>query len=259
MTKYPMRSKEFISELFSPDKAINLTWGDPYHAETWLPQHKKLRVTFTDVGHGLFAIEFSVGDQFELTGEGNVSVIFATVIEAIKQFVNKNTGIKGLYFTADEQSRARMYDTLAKRVARQVGWHVVPYDEMVKNKKYQTPMSYGDFLFVIEPGQDKHQDAQKPQHSEFMPIWYVYSVEDKTAPVIKIKAKKSIDAEYYVTKTVPEYKTLDRMGIGAGKAPPGWGDITDMGTVKYPPKPAPRVLNPLEKRLKDKFDSETNS
>lgn len=253
-----MRAQEFLSELFDPNKALPYKWEHAHRARAALPDGRALIVNFLPQENKMFAIEFSVGDDFEMTGGGEVSTIFATVIAVVKQFIQfESRHLTALYFTAEEQSRAKMYDTLAKRVAKQVGWHVIPYDEMVQDEKYKTPLSFGDFLFALEPGTapEHRQAAQKPQHGEFMPIWYVYSVEDKTAPVIKIKAKKSIDAEYYVRKTVPEYKTLDRMGIGTGKAPPGWGDITDMGTVKYPPKPTPRVMNPLEKALYDKLNA----
>jgi hypothetical protein len=177
------------------------------------------------------------------------------VISAVGEFVKSHPNVSIITFTADEQSRAKMYDTLAKRVSRQLGWHVIPYDEMAQDPKMQTVMSYGDFVFAIERGTapEHRQAAQKPQHGEFLPIFYVYSVEDPSAPAIKIKARNANEAEYYVRRNVPEYKNLEPMGIMASKQPRP--DARDMGTApKPPPKPQPRQMNPLEKELHNKLN-----
>ena len=234
-----MKAHEILTELFDPKKALPLKWTDLTQARAQLPDGRYLIINFRPVdpknpdwGNQPWSIEFSVGDDFEMTGGGAVSTIFATVIEAVKYFV-RGVSPKSLYFTAEEQSRAKMYDTLSKRVSKQLGWHVVPYDEMVADEKYKTPLSYGDFLFAIEPGQaPKHRtDAQKPQHGEFMPVFYVVSLEEPTLPAYKIKAKKGLDAERWVMNTVPEYKDLDAFGVIARRVPPTDRKIIDKGVI----------------------------
>lgn len=252
-----MRAKEFILELFHPSKAAPYHWVTAKQAIAQMSDGEELVVNFIDHPDDVFAIEFSVGRDFEMTGKGNVSEIFSTVIEVVKQFIKRQRMDEfggALYFTAEEPSRAKMYDTLAKRVAKQVGWHVVPYEEMAADPRMQTAMSYGDFVFVLEPGSapEHRQSAQQPQHKEFLPIFYVYSKEDESLPILKIRAKRSSEAEEYVIKHVPEYKGAHPMGVFAGKTPMPFEK--DLGTVpKPPPKSPERVPTELEKKLRDKI------
>jgi hypothetical protein len=262
-----MKAYEILSELFSPDKALPIKWPNLTHARAQLPDGRVLLVNFrpndpesSDWTNQPWGIEFSVGDDFELTGGGEVSTIFSTVIEAIKYFMKAFHNIPALYFTAEEQSRAKMYDTLAKRVSKQLGWHVVPYNDMVNDPKYKTPLSYGDFLFAIEPGPapEHRQAAQKPQHGEFMPVFYVVSLEEPTLPAYKVKAKKGLDAERWIMKTVPEYKDLDAFGVIARRVPPTDRQIIDKGTLPENPKPIPQDPNSLGAKLRAKLDTPQN-
>jgi hypothetical protein len=263
-----MRATEFIAELFDSNKAVPHKWTSLTQAKAQLPDGRFLTVNFrpvdpknSDYSNQPWSIEFSVNDEFEITGGGGVNTIFATVIEVIKHFAEAFHNIPALYFTAEERSRARMYDTLAKRVAQQIGWHVVPYDEMMQDPKYQTPLSYGDFMFAIEPGTapEHRQDAQRPQHGEFLPIYYVHSAENKELPAIKLKAKAAHKAEEWVIKNVPEYKNEHPMAVMAYKKIPQNVKIIDMGTVTEPKKPEPQDPNSLGAKLRAKLDSQSNT
>ena len=230
-----------IIELFDPEKASDLDWDYSTPGVTYASGNVNIGgndigidITFSEQDEGIVNIEFAVGGRFGLTGKGGASQVFATVIEAVKQFVEENPKVTTITFTAEEQSRAKMYDTVAKRVSKQLGWHVVPYDEMVQDPRMQTAMSYGAFLFAIERGQaPKHrQAAQKPQHGEFKPIFYVYAYENPELPAIKISAKTSTEAEAWVIKNVSGYDKEHPMSIFAVKAPPkDRPNIKDMGTI----------------------------
>jgi hypothetical protein len=257
-----MRSKEFISELFHPENASFLDWekgnGVTYaHGDVDINgKNVAIDITFTDMGAGIVNIEFMVGGSFELTGQGGASKVFATVIEAVREFTLKHPRVKSITFTAEEKSRARMYDTIAKRVSHKLGWHVVPYEDMLSDPKYATLRSYGAFSFAIERGgaPAHRQAAQKPQHSKFLIVYYVYSFEFTELPAIKIIAKDGNVAEMWVRRNVPEYKNADPMGIFASKTPPEGRKIVDMGTVPpEPPKPPERVPTPLETALRAKL------
>lgn len=251
-----MRAKEFLSELFNPNKAVDVIWANAHKAVAVVSDTQDLSVNFISHGNNTYAIEFNINNEYAMTGEGNVSVIFATVIEAVKQFLQKEKTAKAIFFTAEEKSRAKMYDTLAKRVAKQVGWHVVPYEDMVADPKFKTPLSYGDYLFALEPGAapEQRQAAQRPQHGEFMTIWHVVNMEDPKWPAIRIKAKNGDIAEQWVMKNVPEYKDVDPFAVFARKSVPADRKIIDMGTVPAPvPKQPERVPTPLEQKLRDKL------
>ena len=257
-----MRAKEFLSELFHPENAAPLEWhkspGVTYATgQVKIGGHDvTIDITFHDMGEGIINIEFMVGGQFELTGRGGASQVFATVIEAVREFVLTNRKVKTITFTAEEKSRARMYDSVAKRVSHKLGWHVVPHDEVMTDPKYATLRSYGAFSFAIEKGGAPvhRQAAQKPQHSKFLITYYVYSFELTELPAIKVIAKDGNVAEMFVRRNVPEYKNADPMGIFASKTPPEGRTVVDMGEVPpEPPKPAPRVPTPLEQALRDKL------
>lgn len=253
-----------IFELFEPKNAQPLEWdkspGVTYAAGMVPVGNKEVNIdiTFADMDNGIVNIEFMVGGSFEVTGKGGVGPVFATVIEAVKQFVAEHPKVTSITFTADEQSRAKSYDTISKRVAKKLGWHVVPYDDMNADPKYATLRSYGAFAFAIERGEapEHRQAAQKPQHGEFEPVFYVYAYENPELPTIKIKAKKSMSAENWVIQNIPGYDKEHPMSIFAVKSPPADRKIIDKGSVPPPMKqPAPRQLNSIEKALHDKLNA----
>ena len=227
-----MRATEFLSELFSPKHAGHVDWPTDDMASSTI-NGKRLIINFRE-SEGMVQLEFNVDDEFQMTGRGDANAIFATVIEAVKEYVSNWRGVHTFVFTADERSRARMYDTIAKRVAQQLGWHVVPYDDMAIDPKYQTVLSYGDFTFAIEKGKapEHRAHAQKPQHSDFMPVFHVISMEHPELFAVKIKAKNGNEAEQWVMNNVPEYKDEDSFGVFARKTIPTDRQIVDKGVVK---------------------------
>lgn len=231
-----MRVREIITELFDPKLAIDLEWSegddyiaargyvtvtdpDGYGGEYGNDLEVELEVTFDDYPHPQrkeYEVQFKVGDSHAITGGGNAKVIFASVIQACKDFIEIYKPDR-LFFTADEQSRARMYDTITKRVAKEVGWHVMPFDEIQKDPLYRNKSSNG-FVFVTAKGSapSKWSSDQRPQHGSFMPIWYVYSMDDsKDTIALKVRAKHREDAIQHAIKIEPSFKDVDPMAIWA--------------------------------------------
>ena len=251
---------ESLNELFDPKQAMPLQWEVESNVVYAYGQVKTnhgdavIDLTFAEMDKGVWNIEFMVGGKFDVTGGGGANQVFATVIAGVKKFLTKVQGVHTITFTAEEKSRARVYDTLAKRVARDIGWHVVPFEDMQNDPKYGLVRSHGSFAFAIEKGAapEHRQAAQKPQHAHWITPYYVYSRDDETLPVIKVKARTSMEAERHVLNTVPEWKGAEIMGVFVTKEP-----ITgarDIGSAPPPqPKPAPRVLTPLEQQLRDKL------
>jgi hypothetical protein len=118
----------------------------------------------------------------------------------------------------------------------------------------------GEFTFAIQKGQAPahRQAAQKPQHGEFIPVFYVYSIELTDVPAIKITAKDGDVAEMWVRRNVPEYKNADPMGIFASKTPPKGRKVVDMGSVPAPKKPEAQDPNSLGAQLRAKLDAPQN-
>ena len=162
-----------------------------------------------------------------------------------------------LFFTAKEQSRARMYDTITKRVAKQVGWHVIPFDEIQKDPLYRNRSDNG-FVFVIQKGQapEKWSSSQQPQHGSFMPIFYVYNVDKDTPTVaVKVRAPNRETAITHAMKIEPSFKDLDLMQIHALNSLPK-REVTavkDGGTAEDPRKVGENFAD--GKNPQDKGDS----
>jgi len=249
-----MRAKEIITELFDPKLAVDLEWAegsdyvaargyvtvtnpDGYGGEYGNEEEVELEIEFGEYPHPQrkeYEVQFKVGESFAITGGGNTSVIFATVIQACKDFVEMYKPDR-LFFTADEQSRARMYDTITKRVAKQVGWHVLPFDEIQKDPLYRHKSGNG-FMFVIAKGEapEKFQSSQKPQHGSFMPIWFVYNLDKDTPTVaVKVRAPDRVAAVAHARKIEPSFKDLDSMQIHALSSLPKREvtDVIDGGTA----------------------------
>ena len=260
-----MRATEFLPELFDPKLAMPLQWevspGTVYAYGQVRTKHGdvSIDITFAEMDKGVWNIEFMVGGSFELTGGGGSSQVFATVIAGVKKFLTKVKNVNAITFTAEEKSRAKAYDTIAKRVARDIDWHVVPFEDMQVDPKYAEVRSYGAYAFAIEKGQapEHRQAAQKPQHGHWITPYYVYSFEFPELPAIKIIAKDGNVAEMFVRRNVPEYKDADPMGVYASKHPPEGRKVIDMGEAPpEPPKPPERVPTPLEQKLRDKLGAD---
>lgn len=235
-----MRAYEILTELFNTDP-LELEWdgyGEEQEAKAVLParpgeRSDVLRIKFTEVDDGVAEVFFSLNDDFDLTGRGNVSVIFATVINAIRDYVQDMEQIETIIFTAKEPSRARMYDTLSKRIAAKFGWHVVPYDEM--QKRYIDYLDALDFNFVIAkgPAPKQYKDVNKPQHGEFKPILYVYHVEDPNLPSIKLHAKSDEEAWQWVVNNISKIQgyqdqEIDTKMLRATTIKPGLRKVIDL-------------------------------
>jgi len=244
-----MRFREIIKELLDPKLAVDLEWaeGSDYIAArgyvTVTDQYgnkedEELEVEFGEFPHRNrkeYEVQFKVGDSYDITGGGNANVIFATVRQACKDFVEMYNPDR-LFFTAKEQSRARMYDTITKRVAKEVGWHVIPFDEMQKDPLYRNRSDNG-FVFVIQKGAapEKWSSAQKPQHGSFMPIWFVYNVDKDTPTVaVKVRAPNRETATQHAMKIEPSFKDLDLMQVHALNSLPRREvtDVIDGGTAQ---------------------------
>lgn len=257
-----MRAVEFLLELFDPKLAMPLQWevnAGVVYAYGQVKTNKGdvvIDITFAQMDKDVWNIEFMVGGSHEVTGGGGANQVFATVIASVNQFLKKVPTAHTITFTAEEKSRARAYDTIAKRVAKNLGWHVVPHDDLVQDPKYGLLRSYGAFAFAIEKGAapEHRAAAQKPQHAKWITTYYVYSFELPDLPAIKVRAKNGDVAEMFVRRNVPEYKNADPMGIYASKEPPEVRKIVDMGQVPdEPPKEPARVPTPLEQKLRDKL------
>ena len=86
--------------------------------------------------YSLVDVEFSIQDEFGVTGRGDAGAIFATVYSAIKDYIAKNQP-DFITFSADEPSRKKLYGRMVTRMPGYQSIQSDPYDIPV-----QLPMHF---------------------------------------------------------------------------------------------------------------------
>ena len=108
-------------------------YGD-YDALVNLPDGTNLSIMFNHEGDDEWQVEFHRNNSQELTGEGDAQRIFATVLNAIQEFIKKQhpwriifSASKDIQPGQSSQSRAKLYDRLVARYA--AAWGYDTYNE----------------------------------------------------------------------------------------------------------------------------------
>lgn len=131
-----MRSTEFITEAFN--QPYPLTWNKSEHGDydalARLPDGTNLSILFNNEGNEEWQVEFYRNNSLEVTGEGDAQRIFATVLTAIQQFIQKEHPWRVIFSASKlvlrgqkKNSRAKLYNSLVARYAR--AWGYEEYDE----------------------------------------------------------------------------------------------------------------------------------
>ena len=130
-----MRAREFVTEAFDRPYAMNWEHGDESHdALVRLPDGGTLSIMFSlehpyDSDAEEWHVEFWRNNSQEITGEGDQQRIFATVLEAIREFVAIEHP-EHIRFSANKdvepgqkaQTRTNLYNRLVQRYASSLGY-----------------------------------------------------------------------------------------------------------------------------------------
>jgi hypothetical protein len=125
-----------VTEAF--DQPYPLTWekseaDESVDALARLPDGSNLSIMFNqdldDEGQGIYSVEFWRDNSQEVSGAGDSHRVFATVLAAIAQFIEKRKP-EQLYFSANKDvepgqksgSRSNLYTTLVRRYANALGY-----------------------------------------------------------------------------------------------------------------------------------------
>lgn len=120
-----MKANEIITELLDPETAFPIKWDKQFagqgefHAFAQDADGREIGISFTPVGDTGNATEvvFTRGGTHEMTGKGDAARVMATVIKAIKIFVEKYKP-QYLVFTAKSTGgRASAYTAMIRRAA----------------------------------------------------------------------------------------------------------------------------------------------
>ena len=93
--------------------------------------------------YSLVDVEFSVQDEFGVTGQGDAGAIFATVHSAINDYVATHNP-DFITFNAKEPSRQKLYSRMVGRLPGYQQVQVDPYSIPV-----QLPMGFDDTSFML--------------------------------------------------------------------------------------------------------------
>lgn len=134
-----------INELFN--KEYPITWNrDRAHFKTSNGRPGVVAFDADEPAAGdysLVDVEFSVQDEFGVTGQGDASAIFATVYSAIKDYIASRQP-DFITFSADEPSRRKLYSRMVGRLPGYSQIQVDPHSIPV-----QLPMNFDDDSFIL--------------------------------------------------------------------------------------------------------------
>lgn len=121
--------EESLNELYDPETSFPLKWFNDFGpkervARAFDRKNRYIDIMFTPVGDGTVdavEISFSRNDDFGMTGEGDANRVFATVLEAIREYL-RGYQPKILLFGSKGESRTKLYKSLINRFAKTVGY-----------------------------------------------------------------------------------------------------------------------------------------
>lgn len=125
-----LTGKQGVAE--SLDQPYRIKWersmhGD-YDALAALDDGTYLSIMFNNQSKNNWMVEFYRNNRQEVTGEGDAQRVFATVLTAIAQFIEKKKPVS-LFFSAVKEddpkgSREKLYDRLVQRYAGSLGYTI---------------------------------------------------------------------------------------------------------------------------------------
>ena len=157
-----MRISEIIIESFDnsyPVKVIQSPDSDDYEAVAKLPDGTSMEIMFSEYG-GVWDMEFHRGGTTAQTGEGDAFRVFATMIEAVKQFIQMEKPYMVSFSASKEagdvevgntESRAKLYNRLVDRFATKMGYNALINDygstveyELINPKRKSVDENFAD-------------------------------------------------------------------------------------------------------------------
>jgi hypothetical protein len=129
-----MRLSEIITEAFDQPYPVKVQQqGKKYKAQVKLPDKTTLLIKFVPdmLDDQSWNISFVRNGSIDLTGQGDAMRIFATVMDATKQFINA-VNPKEVTFAADKSqgaSRSNLYKRLVSQFATSLGYKVSDIDD----------------------------------------------------------------------------------------------------------------------------------
>lgn len=147
-----MRASEFITEVFNPNSGYKLHWDNEFgpeeiHARAYDRQGNYIDIKFVPVRPGIVDIEFSKLDDYELTGQGDEIAVFATVMKAVRKYL-QGYQPKIIVFTGKGGGRGSLYQRMIQRYAPSLGYKQMDLSKLSPQARSQISSS-GTNAFVL--------------------------------------------------------------------------------------------------------------
>lgn len=151
-----MRATEFITELFSPKGGLPLEWesnmGAVYAYAFDHNTNKKIEIHFWQLPESAVEIDFMVDESYNLTNKGDQFTVFATVVNAIKEY-DERYAPNYLIFSAKEANRKSLYTQMVKRLAPTVGYTIGSINDLPEEVHNSISLNPSDFVLI-------HKDSE---------------------------------------------------------------------------------------------------
>jgi hypothetical protein len=152
----PLMENNQVDEVLDPSSAYNISWRDTnvndikvYNARAKDKQGDYLDIQFYDFDeYNLTGIEFSRGSAFHINKSGEQFNIFATVLQATKDYLSSIKKPKYILFGAKEKSRVRLYQAFVNRFANQFGYKEIS-KENIPDEVYSHIVGKNEVGFLL--------------------------------------------------------------------------------------------------------------
>ena len=219
--------KQGVSEAF--DQPYKLKWEKSEYGDidalAKLPNGSPLSIMFNlaDMSENDWGVEFYRNNSQSVTGEGDAQRVFATVLNAIGQFIKKKKP-DTLFFTAVKEedptgSRTKLYDRLVQRYATELGYNL---------QKVEYPEQTGYKLTRKEQGVAEEQSSTPSIGINVRTdgdIDYASLIVDGKK---KYESRKSDSLRPYVGKTVGIVRTGSGPAVAIGQVTIGEPIVVDI-------------------------------
>lgn len=155
-------SDDDITELYDPQSSFKLEYDTSFgpkelHARAYDRQGNYIDINFVPVRNNVTDIEFSRNDSYDVTGGGDASRVFATVIEAAKKYLE---GYRPpvIVFSGKSGSRSKLYQRLVDRFAQQFGYRQQDISKYSEKAQQQVAAS-GSEAFVLKDMMRKMKES----------------------------------------------------------------------------------------------------
>jgi len=135
-----MRINEILLELFSknfqpnPDNSFAFIDASPGFQFKFIIGDNGYTVELSPmngIGRAIQRVEFGLKTKnspmaWDIAGTGSSATVFELVAYGLREIISNHSDIEGLFFTAKEPSRRKLYQRLIKLLAAEAGWESRP-------------------------------------------------------------------------------------------------------------------------------------